>query len=754
MRPLAVFFKRMLKGFLKVRKDQKAIEDLVKSGSELEVHKKNYREFLKKFKLRKFQSASEIALKLNFDFLSDREKLVIVRCYYSSRYGVIADQILENLCQKLLVKGENNLKLIITLLDRIMVSGLDSDFKISVFDEAKAIFYANKHNDVVNYYAFIWMYYSFLSQKYDDLNPKSFIEEKDVEQHGVELIARFIPALKAFGYESYVDSLMEALTERTVQSLMTLNLLISYSKVQLDTLKHESIAIPLTRESISFLPVLLSGCHYSDVINQKYEELFEYIKSNFERLDIYDKDTFLRFLVKNGRYHEVSDLSRHLPVTEQLLASLTARGYLSINCDDNHTARACFESVLTEDPGDALAATGMRFALPRTGRHISELLNLRDRIGYGVQGYGRVGIRNIGSELTISLLMSGEYIKGQYSKAKAKHWITLKNYYGKRFLNFERLNSPKTSSVFIIGDEGVGDEIRTAQFYCFLSEKFNDLTITCEPRLYNIFRQSFPNIKFIPVARAWKLVNGENFDHRERLNGFGDKIANYLTEDCRKNLNSSDVVTFGQNIFFNYVINEIPRPTPGPYLALPKSKEVIPKTETFKLGILWRSHLRVGARKMMYLDLADFAPLFDFSGIELWSIQHSMDPDEAEYCRENGVRLIDDVDMFNDFEGLGNYLQGLDLLVGVSSLPMELGAALGVETWMLGFSPENFYLRTAGGKVSEDQYTLNSTVIAPPWIDFSNPRSECVKQVFEEVVRRLELKFGTAGLEACANEKL
>ena len=79
----------------------------------------------------------------------------------------------------------------------------------------------------------------------------------------------------------------------------------------------------------------------------------------------------------------------------------------------------------------------------------------------------------------------------------------------------------------------------------------------------------------------------------------------------------------------------------------------------------------------------------------------------------------------------------MDLIIGISSVPIELGAALGTEVWMLGFSPENYYLRTSGGKSPHDRYTLNSTVIAPPWIDFSEPRDECVRQVFDEVCKKL-----------------
>jgi hypothetical protein len=151
------------------------------------------------------------------------------------------------------------------------------------------------------------------------------------------------------------------------------------------------------------------------------------------------------------------------------------------------------------------------------------------------------------------------------------------------------------------------------------------------------------------------------------------------------------------------------------------------------VGLLWRSHFMTLWRKFMYLSIEDFAPVLDIEGIEFWSIQHAINSDERAFCEANGIRLIEDVDLFDDFEGMSSAVAGLDMAVGLSSAPLELAAAVGTPVRMLGFSPENWFLRTSGGTDPEDRLTCNSRIVAPPWIDFSAPRQECIDLVMKEM---------------------
>ena len=139
----------------------------------------------------------------------------------------------------------------------------------------------------------------------------------------------------------------------------------------------------------------------------------------------------------------------------------------------------------------------------------------------------------------------------------------------------------------------------------------------------------------------------------------------------------------------------------------------------------------------MYLELQQLSKIASIPGIKFYSFQHRIDDDELQLCNELGIHHISHIDLFDDFDGLSAELVCMDVMIGISSFPIELAAALGVPVWMLGYSPENYFLRTNGGMTEEDVLTLNSTILAPSPIDFTKPQDECIASTLESVIPRL-----------------
>lgn len=81
-----------------------------------------------------------------------------------------------------------------------------------------------------------------------------------------------------------------------------------------------------------------------------------------------------------------------------------------------------------------------------------------------------------------------------------------------------------------------------------------------------------------------------------------------------------------------------------------------------------------------------------------------------------------------------------DLVIGVSSLPIELSAAAGTPVWMLGFSPETYYRRKNGGRTDCDVVTVNSTIIGPsqPRVAFARDDRVALHETIVRVQSRLE----------------
>jgi hypothetical protein len=452
----------------------------------------------------------------------------------------------------------------------------------------------------------------------------------------------------------------------------------------------------------------------------------------FPSMDVYAQDTLLRVLATRGHVDELRLLIRSfLEFPDTVLGARCGSGLVALDDEAYRDAAQLLQSVLVEDPAYNAAATGLRFALARLDGGTT-VVDLRNQIGYGTGSMGRPGIRTGDRDQTLSLLLKGEYVKSWSARRTAPHWQILKKQYGRKFLNYEPLPLGAASRLFLIADEGVGDEVRVAQFYGEISKHFS-VTATCDPRLRPLLSRSFPDIRFIGVARRIRGKLNPVYDGR-----FSDTfLASHVPKECAQDLDDADHITFGQNLTFNGFAGTIPRLCTGAYLQPDPARAVPRHPEKLKVGLVWRSHVNTGSRRLMYLDIQQLAPLLDVEGVEFWSVQHAISSEEADYCEQHGIQQIEGVDLFDDFDGLAGHLASMDVIIGISTLPMELAAAVGTPTWALGFSPENYYYRTAGGTTSRDQLTRNSTVVAPSWIDFTVPHQDCVDLVMSDCRDRL-----------------
>lgn len=691
-------------------------------------------------RLRNFGSANKVASLLNIKDVTADQAISIARSMLSGNKGTEGDRIIERIiCSDSL--GGLDEKTASALVEAIFLTGLSESTKLHALSSISDALGGRVSEILRRQIKFVTFRINYGNNLDLDLLKFAEVDSLDLENPSYQL--KYISYLQSLGFDKEIQAILNQLNERWGLT----NFTVFMANLSYDWRRLHEMGASLSNIPVSFFDnidlLLFLGEHrVSDpLIDSMYEHSLARQKDAFRTADLSRKDKILRAFLRLGHLDEAQRLvaqDNELPNT--LLPVATIRGLCYFKNNDYAAAKDCFLYVLEEDPSDAEAAQGLRFSLPRTRHSMQAFLAVRDRIGVGLKGHGRSGLGSTRSEVTTSLLMSGDYIGGLYMKRHAEHWQVMKSLYGSTFLNYEPL-PPCGKGLFLIGDEGVGDEVRTAQFYGSLVDRFEHVTISCDPRLQSILQRSFPSIEFIPTSRFRKGVPNREINMQGRFSILNQKIARYLTEECKPALDRAEYITFGQNLFFNHYIGNLPRPAAGPYLRSQEARPPLcaPEPGKLKIGLLWRSHFRTMWREFMYLKIQDFAPLTEMQNIELWSVQHSIDRDELEFCRTHGIKLIEDVDLFDDFEGFAPYLAGMDLIIGISSLPIELAAALGTQVWMLGFSPENYFYRTKGGATDEDQVTLNSKIIAPQWIDFSAPRDECVDLTFKEVVRQLRL---------------
>ncbi len=246
--------------------------------------------------------------------------------------------------------------------------------------------------------------------------------------------------------------------------------------------------------------------------------------------------------------------------------------------------------------------------------------------------------------------------------------------------NIERLNKKlfrkkiinKSKSKFlIVREQGVGDEILYGSMYGDLLKNVENITIECDPRLLNLFKRSFPEYsnKFIELGSI------SNLDHKlEKIDYV--LYAGSLGRYYRKHLTD--------------FIGE-------PFIKVDEEryKEIKNKTLKYKnkynIGISWKSfNNRYASDKSLNLD--DFKEVFKLPNCNIFNLQYGDVLDEINNFNNNKNKLlnIENLDLYNDFEGIASLLKSLDIFITISNSTAHLAGSLGVRTLLI--KPDNYAL--------------------------------------------------------------
>lgn len=179
--------------------------------------------------------------------------------------------------------------------------------------------------------------------------------------------------------------------------------------------------------------------------------------------------------------------------------------------------------------------------------------------------------------------------------------------------------------LLLLGEQGVGDEILFASMFNELQYLVEDLTVDCEPRLYKIFKRSFPNITFVPRKHYGDKSTERDFD------------AMYLMGDLLPMFRTSNDTFHGE-----------------PYLI--PDPELVKRWEVYDnmTGVSW-----VG-RQGRINEIKDFGNV---------SLQY----DEAEHLLFNPA-----FDLKEDFDNLFAFISVLHKVICVPTTVAHIAGSMGV----------------------------------------------------------------------------
>ena len=227
------------------------------------------------------------------------------------------------------------------------------------------------------------------------------------------------------------------------------------------------------------------------------------------------------------------------------------------------------------------------------------------------------------------------------------------------------------SNFLIIREQGVGDEILYGSMYGDLLKKIKNVTIECDPRLLGLFKRSFPKYSnsFVELG---SISNKDNEFEKIGYVLYAGSLGRYFRKRSEN------------------FINE-------PFLKVDQKKYIEIQSKLSKydnkcnIGISWKSfNNRYASDKS--LELEDFKDVFELPNCNVFNLQYGDVLDEINKFnnKKNKLLKIEDLDLYNDFEGVAAFLKSLDMFVTISNSTAHLAGSLGVKTILI--KPDNYAL--------------------------------------------------------------
>jgi tetratricopeptide (TPR) repeat protein len=253
-------------------------------------------------------------------------------------------------------------------------------------------------------------------------------------------------------------------------------------------------------------------------------------------------------------------------------------------------------------------------------------------------------------------------------------------------------------SVVALTESGIGDEIRYTCIYHRLLGEAETVTVTCDPRIANLVRRSFPAFTVFPVQREFPRIKVKRQEARNLA--MSTKMRNIASDEVIRHGETADIWLRTVNLFerdsfkraHSHQSPEHPVLIPDP--AQQKSYaarlcEVAGKRPV--VGLSWRGGERSYSRDPHYFDIPQWEALLAQEDYCFVNLQYATKDEELDYLRSSlGERFIEfpDLDLRDDIEGLAALCSQLDQVVSICTMVLELSAAVHTPTLYLMRSPQ------------------------------------------------------------------
>lgn len=219
---------------------------------------------------------------------------------------------------------------------------------------------------------------------------------------------------------------------------------------------------------------------------------------------------------------------------------------------------------------------------------------------------------------------------------------------------------PRDSRLFIWAEQGIGDQILYSSMLKDLDRYPQTKIVSVDKKLMPIFQRSFPGMQIVD-----KDIGVPEVDYDEQIS------MGSLGRILRSSIESF------KDVQFPYLLSKLPQPDDR---RLNRSTE-----DSIYCGLSWKStRAKFGINKS--ISILSLAPLLNIKGINFVNLQYGDVEDDIFIAGDklgSYIQIIDDLNLYDDIDGLICILEACNIVVTTSNSTAHLAGALGKETLLL-----------------------------------------------------------------------
>lgn len=219
--------------------------------------------------------------------------------------------------------------------------------------------------------------------------------------------------------------------------------------------------------------------------------------------------------------------------------------------------------------------------------------------------------------------------------------------------------------VLVIGEQGIGDQIFYARFLNDHCLGKNHVQALVTSKILDLMKRSFCEVNFFPATDPYQVKNLDQI-----------KFDSFIAQ--------ADLGKFSSNNIEDIKNQSKPFLKSDP-LKTQTLKNLLTKPNKKICGLSWFSR-NISLGKFKNIELKDLKNIINLRNLSFVNLQYGDVFNEVKEVVESNnieINLVEEVDKFDDIDGLTSLIDACDFVVTISNVTAHIAGGLGKETYLL-----------------------------------------------------------------------